>query len=62
MNKTYHLKPDIEVLPAHVMIPMMGFLPVNSDIIMSNDQSLMNRRDKIAEDRRIVIFIKRATI
>ena len=30
MDKPHQVTPDIEVLPAHLAVPGMGFLPVNA--------------------------------
>jgi flavorubredoxin len=42
MDKPYHVKPDIEVLPAHFPVPGAGFLPVNAFVIKSKEPVLVD--------------------
>lgn len=42
MEKTYKPMPEIDVLPAHVPIPNMGFLPVNAFVLKASDPVLID--------------------
>jgi glyoxylase-like metal-dependent hydrolase (beta-lactamase superfamily II) len=42
MDKPYQVAPDIHVLPAHLPIPGMGFLPVNAFVIKAREPVLVD--------------------
>ena len=42
MDKPHQVMPDIEVLPAHIPIPGMGFLPVNAFVIKDREPVLVD--------------------
>jgi hypothetical protein len=42
VDKPFSAMPDIEVLPAHFPIPMMGFLPINAFVIKAGEPVLVD--------------------
>ncbi|BEQ13421.1 hypothetical protein FAK_04870 [Desulfoferula mesophila] len=42
MEKAFAFTPDIEVLPSHVPLPGMGYLPVNAFVIKAEDPVLVD--------------------